>query len=261
MRTSSGCPRRTFDPAEARRVLETDGCVILTGLGRSPEDAVAVAHSVFGADVLQVPEPSEVRAGGAKDRRPTDLDHSAPLPSHTDGFSYGDRYPDYFVLLCGQSSPVGGESFLVDGYDVVERLGTTKEGSELVERMQSTPVDQTEPDMHRSVSPILGYTPGGRMMLRLFPFQRPSDESTDTAADQQMIDAWREAIVSEAAAAPRFKLAPGEAAIIDNYRMMHGREAYSDLDRLMWRVWVWTTSAFGVPDGKLHSDSRYAITS
>ena len=101
MRTSSGCPRRTFDPAHARRVLEADGCVILTGLGRSPEDAVAVAHSVFGTDVLQVPEPSEVRAGGAKDRRPTDLDHSAPLPSHTDGFSYGDRYPDYFLLLCG----------------------------------------------------------------------------------------------------------------------------------------------------------------
>jgi hypothetical protein len=46
--------------------------------------------------------------------------------------------------------------------------------------------------------------------------------------------------------------------VIDNYRMMHGREGYADLDRQMWRVWVWTTSAWGVPDGPLHSDSRYA---
>jgi excinuclease UvrABC ATPase subunit len=33
-----------------------------------------------------------------------------------------------------------------------------------------------------------------------------------------------------------------------------------DMDRLMWRVWVWTTSALGVPEGQLHSDSRYAST-
>lgn len=78
MHTSSVHPRRTSDPVEARRIVEADECVILTGLGTAPEDAVAVAHSVFGADVLQVPEPSEVRAGGDKDRRPADLDNTKP---------------------------------------------------------------------------------------------------------------------------------------------------------------------------------------
>ncbi len=259
MHTSSVHPRRTSDPVEARRIVEADECVILTGLGTAPEDAVAVAHSVFGADVLQVPEPSEVRAGGDKDRRPADLDNTKPLPSHTDGFAYGDRYPDYFLLLCGQSSPLGGESFLVDGYDVIDRLRRSGAAG-VVERMEAVAVDQTEPDMHRSVSPILGYTAAGRMMLRLFPYQRPSDESSDPPGDQAMIDAWKHAVVSTASAAPRFKLAAGEAAIIDNYRMTHGREPYTDPDRLMWRVWVWTTSALGVPEGLLHSDSRYAIT-
>ncbi len=46
--------------------------------------------------------------------------------------------------------------------------------------------------------------------------------------------------------------------MIDNYRMFHGREPYADLDRLMWRVWIWTDESKGVPEGMLHSDSRYA---
>ena len=76
-----------------------------------------------------------------------------------------------------------------------------------------------------------------------------------------MIDAWRDAIATAADAAPRFKLHAGDVVVVDNYRMMHGREAYADLDRLMWRVWVWTKAAFGVPGGPLHSDSRYASAS
>jgi len=40
--------------------------------------------------------------------------------------------------------------------------------------------------------------------------------------------------------------------------MLHGRDAYTDLDRLLWRVWVWTSASLGVPDLPLHSDTRYA---
>ena len=68
-----------------------------------------------------------------------------------------------------------------------------------------------------------------------------------------MIDAWRDAIATAGDAAPRFKLHAGDVVVVDNYRMMHGREAYADLDRLMWRVWVWTTASFGVPGGPPHT--------
>ena len=240
-------PIRTTDPREARLLVERNGAAILSGWGTSPDDAVAAAHAIFGGDVLEAPSPSEVRIGGDRDRKLPHIDNTTPLQAHTDGFSYGDRYPDYFLLACAHSSPVGGESFLVDGEAVVAELAARHGGGDLVERLQSVAVDQTEPDMQRSVSPIIGRTSAGRLMLRRFPFQRPSEESVDVERDTMMIEVWKEAIVAAGERAPRFKLLPGEVAVVDNYRMMHGREGYADLDRLMWRVWVWTTAAWGVP--------------
>jgi alpha-ketoglutarate-dependent taurine dioxygenase len=252
-------PMVTADPGEARLLVERWGAAILSGWGTTAHDAVAAAHAIFGRDVLQAPSPSEVRFGGDRDRRLPTIDNTTPLPAHTDGFAYGDRYPDYFLLSCAHSSPLGGESFLVDGEAVVDLLAARRGGRDLVERLQTVPVDQTEPDMQRSVSPIIGRTTTGRLMLRRFPFQRPSEDSTEPERDATMIDAWKDAITAAAERAPRFKLQAGDVAVIDNYRMMHGREGYADLARQMWRVWVWTTSAWGVPDGRLHSDSRYAV--
>jgi alpha-ketoglutarate-dependent taurine dioxygenase len=252
-------PMTTRDPGEARRLVERWGAAILTGCGTTADDAVAAAHAVFGADVLQAPSPSEVRIGGDRDRRLPMIDNTTPLPAHTDGFAYGDRYPDYFLLSCAHASPVGGESFLVDGEAVVDGLAARRGGRDLVTRLQTVPVDQTEPDMQRSVSPIIGRTRAGRLMLRRFPFQRAADDSAEPERDAAMIDAWKDAVAAAAEEAPRFKLRAGDIAVIDNYRMMHGREGYADLDRQMWRVWIWTTAAWGVPDGRLHSDSRYAV--
>src|SRR5689334_7883450 len=105
-------PTRTREPAEARQLVERTGMAILTGWDTSADAAVGAAHAVFGADVLQAPPPSEVRIGGDRDRRLPSIDNTTPLPAHTDGFAYGDRYPDYFLLSCAHASPVGGESFL-----------------------------------------------------------------------------------------------------------------------------------------------------
>ena len=254
-------PARSRDPRHVRTLVERHGAAILTGWGTSPDHAVEAAHAIFGDDVLQAPLPSEVRAGGDRDRRLPTIDHTTPLPPHTDGFAYGDRYPDYFLLSCAHASPVGGESFLVDGEAVVDHLAGRPGGRDTVQRLQDVAVDQTEPGMQRSVTPIIGRTADGRLMLRRFPDQRPAENSTDRARDAAMIAAWAAAIATAADAAPRFRLHAGDVAVVDNYRMMHGREAYADLDRLMWRVWVWTTSAFGVPVGPLHTDSRYASAS
>lgn len=251
-------PLRTADPDEARAIVEADGCVVVTGLGTAPADGVALAHALFGGDLLRAPDPSEVRIGGDRDRKLPTIDHTTPLLPHTDGFAYGQLYPDYFLLLCGASSPEGGESFLVDGYAVVEALRANGHEA-VVERLGSVAVDQTEPDMQRSIDPIIGRTPADRMMLRLFPFQRPSAESADVEADASMIATWRASVIEAAASAPRFKLDAGEAVVVDNYRMMHAREAYTDMNRLMWRVWIWTNGSLGVPGGQLHSDSRYAV--
>jgi gamma-butyrobetaine dioxygenase len=251
-------PERTSDPAEARTLLRRDGAVVLTGTGLAAPEAVDVARTVFAGELRAVPEAAEVRAGGVKDleRVPNRPSPEQALDVHTDGFAYGDAYPDHFLLLCAESSRVGGDSFLVDGYALLDGLGQLD--AELARAMETVAIDQTETGMHSSLSPLVGRAEGGRRMVRRCPFQRPRPDTADPEADQAMIDVWDELCRRAGAVAPRFKLQPGETLVVDNYRVMHGRDPYEDVERLMWRVWIWTTSALAVPGGMLASDTRYA---
>lgn len=76
--------------------------------------------------------------------------------------------------------------------------------------------------------------------------------------DLEMLTSWHTAVM----AAPRehVKLAPGEALVFDNYRMLHGRTAFGDgaENRQLWRQWVWTTDAKNVP---VHNGQVGAVTS
>ena len=89
----------------------------------------------------------------------------------------------------------------------------------------------------------------------------PASQGDERATDQAMLDVWSNTINAAQQSAPRFQLDAGQALLIDNYRMFHGREGYSDPQRMMWRVWVWTQAALGVPGIELHSDSRFTDAS
>jgi alpha-ketoglutarate-dependent taurine dioxygenase len=52
--------------------------------------------------------------------------------------------------------------------------------------------------------------------------------------------AFRQGLLHADNAAPRFVLHPGQALLIDNYRMVHGRERFAGA-RKIWRVWFWST--------------------
>ena len=57
------------------------------------------------------------------------------------------------------------------------------------------------------------------------------------------------AIAEEDKAVKRFILKKGEALVVDNFRMLHAREAFHSCsdERRMWRVWSWTDASFGQP--------------
>mgnify|MGYP006096304587 FL=1 len=57
------------------------------------------------------------------------------------------------------------------------------------------------------------------------------------------------AIHAEAKIAERVRLEKGEAVCIDNYRVLHSREAFDIGERRLWRVWTWTTDSDGRPNG------------
>jgi len=51
-----------------------------------------------------------------------------------------------------------------------------------------------------------------------------------------------------------FSLAAGEALVVDNYRVLHGRSPYlpsdgrpDEVERRFWRVWSWTSEGSGLP--------------
>ena len=65
------------------------------------------------------------------------------------------------------------------------------------------------------------------------------DEEDAPERDQKMIDTFKDAVFAATAHAPRFKILPGEALLIDNYTALHVREGYVDMNRRAWRVWMW----------------------
>ena len=54
-----------------------------------------------------------------------------------------------------------------------------------------------------------------------------------------MIDGYKRAVVKADLYAPRWAVRAGEALLIDNYRMLHGRDPFVG-GRIMWRVMCWT---------------------
>ncbi len=247
-------PERSADPAEVRRLVRRDGAAILTGIGPSEADARAGVAAVFGASVLALPEAASVREGGDKDPKPYGI-HEA-LPLHTDGFAYGDLAPDHFALSCVRQGTAGGESVLVDSHRLLDAVDP-----ELRTFLTTVPVDHSEPGMAAAptLSPLALCTANGRIAVRKVPFVRPGADDPDAAAAQASLDRWAAAVAEQDGKVRRFTLEAGDLIVIDNYRVLHGREPFEG-ERAMWRVWVWTDEGHGVPSGALHSDTRYAAT-
>ena len=243
-------PTRTSDPEAARRLVASDGAVILPGCGPTADDARAVLRHVHGDSVLALPDAASVREGGEKDRSALGAD--VPLPLHSDGFAYGDQPPDSLVLVCVTVGDSGGESVLVDGERLLADLD-----ADLRVFLTTVPVDVSQPGMRPAVSPVVLTLADGRRIVRWHPFLRAALDSADPEADRRMIERWDAAVETARVAATRYALEPGDALVVDNFRMLHSRDPYMG-DRFLWRVWGWTSAGNGVPSGLLHSDSRYA---
>jgi gamma-butyrobetaine dioxygenase len=263
-------PHRCASPGEAFALLRRDGAAILTNAGASRDDASAVARRVLASLEPIIPDPAPIKEGGGnKDRSyvtPGAAGSAAVVPfqsGHTDGFAYGDKYPDYIFLLCVKPASAGGESFVIDTYAILEALMFSGDpaDAELAEFLQRVPIEQTEPGFRASFAPTIGDNGDGRRMARWTPVQRPADGLPEAEQRRQraLLARWTEIAHQASLQAPRFTLQAGEAICLDNYRMLHGRTGFDDIDRQLWRIWAWTTESLGAPDGLLFSDSRYAV--
>jgi hypothetical protein len=263
-------PRRVASPGAAYDAVRRDGAVILTGCGCERADARAIAARVLATLDPVIPDPAPIKEGGGNaDRSYAGLPGAEPgllVPfqtGHTDGFAYGDRYPDFIFLLCVRPALAGGESFVVDTYRLLDGLATSASGEDRAfhQFLLTTPVEQTEPGFQTSLAPVVGMNATGRRMSRWTPVQRPDGALAESERTRHAgwLARWRDMAYAASLAAPRFVLQPGEAICLDNYRMLHGRTGFDDTERTLWRIWAWTNEAPAVPDGMLFSDSRFAV--
>ena len=118
---------------------------------------------------------------------------------------------------------------------------TAYERAQQVEKQQEARGDDDDEAEHEGVQPYQS-------------LWQPTDADEEAAAaTRAMLHAVDSAVQEETMAAERFHLRSGEALLIDNLRILHGREAYSSKslrnERKMWRVWAWTDRTAGLPDG------------
>jgi alpha-ketoglutarate-dependent taurine dioxygenase len=242
-----------------------EGAVLVRGI-ESEEAAIAYGRAVLGDRGVRVSRQIEAtKDNGEADGRkiaaqPADArgrkrniseDTTVPMPPHNDGFAFGDYAPERLFLYGARPAATGGESFLIDGVRLLELLAEEPAEAGFVEFARTVAIDHTEPNHPQlPYSPIMRVTPSGRPQVRHHPYLAPI-AGPDEARQWPLIERWHAAVDAARDAGPRFLLAAGDMAIVDNYRVLHGRHGHSDPNRLLYSIWGWTTTAVAVPAGTL----------
>jgi gamma-butyrobetaine dioxygenase len=134
--------------------------------------------------------------------------------------------PGYIFLHCLENSATGGESLAIDGFNAATRLQTTAPDAFRV--LSTTPVTFRYADADAILEhfgPLIELRSDGQ--LQRVRFHNRSDQVAIAGSDSlsSYYSARRlfaELIWSDEMML-RFKLQPGEAYIVDNYRLLHGR--------------------------------------
>lgn len=162
---------------------------------------------------------------------PTNLAYTGlGLQAHTDN-PYRDPVPTLQVLWCIENAAQGGDSTVVDGFRAAERLAAEDpDGFALLSgfpaRFEYAGSAGTRLTARR---PMIELSPDGQLIGIRFN-NRSAAPLRDVPFDRMQVfyAAYRRfaRIIDDPAMAVSFKLEPGEAFIVDNTRVLHGRKGY-----------------------------------
>lgn len=153
------------------------------------------------------------------------------LQAHTDN-PYRDPQPTVQVLACLENSAEGGENMVVDGFAAAQRLrDEDPDGFDLMTRhcARFSYSGSNGVALH-SRRPMIELSPDGELQAIRFnarsaaPLVDVPFEAMPAyyAAYRRLSD-----IIDDPAMQVEFKLAPGEAFVVDNTRVLHARRGYS----------------------------------
>ncbi len=181
------------------------------------------------------------------------------LQAHTDN-PYRDPVPTLQILACLENSATGGENMVVDGFAVTEQLRAedpagfdlltrhtarfSYSGSAGVALTSRRPVIETAPD-------------GGLQAIRFNARSAAPLVDVPFEAMEGYYRALRRfsELVDDPAMQITFKLAPGEAFIVDNTRVLHARKGYSGAGHR------WLQGCYADRDGLLSTLAALEATS
>lgn len=161
----------------------------------------------------------------APDTAYTDLD----LAPHTDG-TYSHDAPGLQLLHCLHFEGDGGLSSIVDGFRVAAELRESEPQHYEVLSRVSVPGQYLAEGVHLvAARPVLRHDASGRLVQVSY---NTSDRAPFLLPDDEML-AWYDAmrafdqLTNDPRLQWRHRLAPGEAMLFDNWRVLHGRTSYS----------------------------------
>jgi hypothetical protein len=262
LRSANLFPQLAASPDHARALVATDGAAIAERVD-SLESAVAFGEAMLAGHGLRVrPQFEATRARQEADKAVIDtqpMDERGRKrdygsfdriqPAHNDGYGFGDFAPEYMFLWCERPCAKGGGSFLVDGIKLLALLSA--EDPEFGRFAWEVPIDHSEPNFPQgNLVPIARVVPGGRVQVRHHPYQAAA-VGPDEAAHARFVAKWSQSVSDARDSGVRFRLAPGQLLCIDNYRMLHGREAYVDPNRKVVSIWAWTKASVAAPAGEV----------
>jgi trimethyllysine dioxygenase len=151
------------------------------------------------------------------------------LRPHTDG-TYSHDAPGLQLLHCLAFDGTGGESTMVDGFRIAADLRTTAPEHYRTLSTVEVPGHYIGDGSHLTASrPVLRHDSAGGLVQVSFnnydraPFLLPPDEM---AAFYGALRAF-EALANDPRLQWRRVLRPGQAVLFDNWRVLHGRAAYT----------------------------------
>ncbi|MEM7076325.1 MAG: gamma-butyrobetaine dioxygenase [Pseudomonadota bacterium] len=153
------------------------------------------------------------------------------LQAHTDN-PYRDPVPTLQILYCLENSATGGESLVVDGFRVAQRLRDEMPDGFAALSRHCARFEYAGSDgvRLRSRRPMIELAPDGELIAIRFN-NRSAAPIVDVPFDDMKLyyEAYRRfsELVDDLDMALSFRLEPGESFIVDNTRVMHARKGYS----------------------------------
>ncbi len=160
------------------------------------------------------------------------------LQAHTDN-PYRDPQPTLQLLYCLENAAEGGDNLVVDGFRVAERLAQEDpEGFALLARHFAAFEYRGSATVHlKAERPMIELSGDGSLVA--VRFNNRSAAAITSVPFEAMAAYYRAyrrfgELVEDPSLGVAFKLQPGEAFLVDNTRVLHGRKGYSPTAGSRW---------------------------